>query len=98
MLLPLRATIAGVRGVVATTSYSAGDIVLKLCGRITSIPSDSTIALDHGSHILDPRVDWARADATSNVAVRKGFLLASRPISPGDEIKLPFSRKTSSDP
>ena len=88
----LRATIAGVRGVVATASYNTGDIILRLSGRVTSIPTESTITMNQHLHITDPRITDAREDSVPNVAVREGFLLASQHISPGDEIKVPPSK------
>ena len=89
----LRATIAGVRGVVSTVSHRTGDVVLCLSGRITHIPNDQTISIDRHTHVMDPRVGGVRADSSPNVAVRNGKLLASRPICPGDEITIPLSRR-----
>ena len=86
----LRATIAGVKGVVATASFRTGDAVLRLSGRLTAIPNDRTVFMNKHLYIMDPRIAHARRDMDSNVAVRKGFLLASESIHPGDEIKLPF--------
>lgn len=76
----LRVTIAGVRGVVTTASFSAGDIVLRLSGRVTSIPTENTIAMNQHLHITDPRISGVREDSVPNVAVRDGFLLASQHI------------------
>ena len=93
----LRATIAGVRGVVATTSYNAGDVVLRLSGRVTSFPTENAIAINQHLHITDPRISGVREDSVPNVAARDGILLASQHIFPGDEIKVPLS-KSSNDP
>ena len=83
----LRSTIRGCRGLVALTSYRAGDVIHRLAGRLTSFPTEESVCTDRHTHIVDPRLKGIRKTSDDPSAeVLAGTMYARRRIEVGDEI------------
>ena len=87
------AMIRGTRGMVATKGFRTGDAIHRLCGRLTAFPTTDTLAVDHATHINDPRVRWVRPSETPTAVVLNGTIYAKTTIRVGDEVTVPAAQK-----
>ena len=88
------AMIRGTRGMVATKGFRTGDVIHRLCGRLTAFPTTDTLAVDDATHINDPRVRWVRPSETPTAVVLNGTIYAKTTIRVGDEVTVPLSQKS----
>ena len=89
----MSAVIRGVRGMVATTSFNAGDVVQRLL----PLPDHFDNHFNENTRVADPRIRWVNISACPSTEIIDRVLYARTCIELGDEITvatLPTWRNT----
>ena len=73
--------------IVSTKEFYIGETVLFICCDEFKTPNQYTIQLEDNYHVLDPIVKYIKHSFDPNVKVEGHYLIATRKIKAGDEIK-----------
>jgi hypothetical protein len=73
--------------IVSTKEFYTGESVLFICCEEFKTPTKHTIQLEDNYHVLDPIVKYIKHSFDPNVRVEGHYLIATRKIKKGDEIK-----------
>ena len=73
--------------VISDKDFFVGDNFLFICCEESKVPTQYTIQLEDNYHIIDPIVKYIKHSFDPNVKVNGHYLVATRKIKAGDEIK-----------
>ena len=73
--------------VVSNKDFFIGENVLFICCEESKVPTQYTIQLEDNYHVIDPIVKYIKHSFDPNVKVNGHYLVATRKIKVGDEIK-----------
>jgi flagella basal body P-ring formation protein FlgA len=73
--------------VISNKDFFIGENVLFICCEESKVPTQYTIQLEDNYHVIDPIVKYIKHSFDPNVKVNGHYLVASRKIKAGDEIK-----------
>ena len=73
--------------VISNKDFFIGENVLFICCEESKVPTQYTIQLEDNYHVIDPIVKYIKHSFDPNVKVNGHYLVATRKIKAGDEIK-----------
>ena len=73
--------------VISDKDFFVGESILFICCEESKIPTQYTIQLEDNYHVIDPIVKYIKHSFDPNVKVNGHYLVATRKIKAGDEIK-----------
>lgn len=73
--------------VISNKDFFIGENVLFICCEESKVPTQYTIQLEDNYHVIDPIVKYIKHSFDPNVKVNGHYLIATRKIKVGDEIK-----------
>lgn len=73
--------------VISNKDFFIGENVLFICCEESKVPTQYTIQLEDNYHVIDPIVKYIKHSFDPNVKVNGHYLVATRKIKVGDEIK-----------
>jgi flagella basal body P-ring formation protein FlgA len=73
--------------VISDKDFFVGENILFICCEESKVPTQYTIQLEDNYHIIDPIVKYIKHSFDPNVKVNGHYLVATRKIKAGDEIK-----------
>jgi len=73
--------------VISDKDFFVGESILFICCEESKVPTQYTIQLEDNYHVIDPIVKYIKHSFDPNVKVNGHYLVASRKIKAGDEIK-----------
>ena len=73
--------------VISNKDFFIGENVLCICCEESKVPTQYTIQLEDNYHVIDPIVKYIKHSFDPNVKVNGHYLVATRKIKVGDEIK-----------
>jgi flagella basal body P-ring formation protein FlgA len=73
--------------VISNKDFFIGENVLFICCEESKVPTQYTIQLEDNYHVIDPIVKYIKHSFDPNVKVNGHYLIATRKIKTGDEIK-----------
>jgi flagella basal body P-ring formation protein FlgA len=73
--------------VISNKDFFVGESILFICCEESKVPTQYTIQLEDNYHVIDPIVKYIKHSFDPNVKVNGHYLVATRKIKAGDEIK-----------
>jgi flagella basal body P-ring formation protein FlgA len=73
--------------VISDKDFFVGESILFICCEESKVPTQYTIQLEDNYHVIDPIVKYIKHSFDPNVKVNGHYLVATRKIKAGDEIK-----------
>jgi flagella basal body P-ring formation protein FlgA len=73
--------------VISDKDFFVGENILFICCEESKVPTQYTIQLEDNYHVIDPIVKYIKHSFDPNVKVNGHYLVATRKIKAGDEIK-----------